>query len=189
MDIEPKTSLLEGITYTDSLPVDWEVLPALPGDGEQHRYNRANEELLENLLLRDEASQESEESEEGSGQEHFKRIETKLDLLLSLVTEMMTANGSLPQQHTLTLGARGLCVHGHEQDLTPLKEGSLLRVRLFLDAQFPRPLDVYGHLVDVQADCFTVTYCPLGVHLQDLMDKMVFRSHRRAIALSRKNVK
>ncbi len=181
MSIESLTSLLDGITYTDSLPVDWEVLSELPGESEQNRHNRANEELLQNLLLRDESLPDSDEVEEGSGQESLKRIETKLDLLLSLMTEMMTANGNLPQKHTLTLGAHGLCVHIREEDVSLMKKGLLLRIRLYLDSQFPRPLDLYGHLVDVQADSFTLTYCSLGVRLQDLLRPCASPSVGRSI--------
>lgn len=186
MNTESQAPELEGITYRDSLPIDWEVLPEIPSEGELHRYNHANEELLQNLLLRDESSHDTEEVEEDSGQEHLKRLETKMDLILSLVTEMMTSNERLPQRRDLILGTRGLCVHTQEDDIATLKEGMPLRVRLFLDPQFPRPFDICGQLVTFQAESFTVSYGPLEARLQDLLDKLVFRRHRRAIALSRR---
>lgn len=187
MSSESTTCTLEGITYQDRLPVDWEVLPALPSDGEQHRLNRINEELLQNLLLLDEAPQDAEEKEEGGVQEHFKRLEAKLDLLLNLVSEMISANGGgLPEPRTVNLGARGVCVHTQEGDLDSLHEGSLLKIRLYLDPQFPRPLNLCGHITAVQADCFTVSYTRLDEALQGLLDKYVFRQHRRAVALARR---
>jgi len=187
MSTEPQTCQLEGITYRDRLPVDWEILPELPSDGEQHRLNRTNEELFQNLLLLDEAPQDTEEKEEGIAQEHFRRLEAKLDLLLNMVSEMISANGGgIPEPRTLNLGARGLCVHTQGGDLIGLHEGSLLKIRLYLDPQFPRPLDLCGHITALQADNFTVSYAHLEEALQSLLDKYVFRQHRRAVALARR---
>ncbi len=187
MHNEAQNALVDGITFDDYLPIDWEVLTILPSEGEQHRHHRANEELLQNLLLRDETiSQEGDEAEVVSGHEPFKRLETRLDLLLSLVTEMMTNNSHLPMQHDVTLGAHGLYVQAGGDVIARLKTGSLLKIRLYPDPYFPRPLLLFTRLVDVQMQSFTVNFCPLEACLQDQLDKYIFRQHRRAIALARK---
>lgn len=187
MHIEPQDSPLENIAFSDNLPMDWEVLSVLPSDGERHRYQRANEELLQNLLLLDEAPQETEESDLVGDHEHFKRLETRLDLLLSLVTEMMTADGKLPPPKAVTLGARGLCVEIPEGVCDTLQKNALLKIRLYLNPQFPRPLTLCCQLVDTQPQSLTVSFNPLEERLQDLLDKYVFRQHRRAIALARRS--
>lgn len=186
MTTQNQDYLLDGITYGDNLPVVWDALDGQLSEGERHRLNRSNEELMQNLLLLDEASQDTEEKEEGSGLEHFTRLEAKLDLLLSLVTEMMSKNGGLPEKHTLTLGARALRVHTGKNETVNLEEGVMLRLRLYLNPQFPRPLDICGHLSALQSDSFTVTYCPFEEGLQALLDKYIFRQHRRAVALARR---
>jgi hypothetical protein len=188
MNAESPLSPLEGITYRDQLPVDWQVLTELPSAGEQHRLDRANEELLRALLLRDEAPQDSDEMEEGGGMEHFRRLEAKLDLLLGLFTEMLSTQGGLPLQHDLLLGTRGLCISARAEDITSLNEGMLLKIRLYLDAQLPRPLEIYGYLTAMQVDGFTVSFYPLQERVQDLLDKYVFRQHRRAIAQRKRTV-
>ncbi len=186
MHSKSHNSLLDGITFNDYLPIDWEVLTALPSEGEQYRYHRANEELLQNLLLRNETvSQEGDEAEVVNGHEQFNRLEARLDLLLSLVTEMMTNNSHLPTQHVVTFGAYGLCVQA-EDDVASLENDTLLKIRLYPDPNFPRPLILCARLVDVQAQGFTVNFCPLEESLQDQLDKYIFRQHRRAIALARK---
>lgn len=187
-DMNPQTqhSLMEGISYSDRLPVTWEILSGLPSDGECHRLNRANEELLQHLLLLDEAPQDTEEKEEGGGQEHIIRLEAKIDLLLGLVTEMMAGNGNLPERHDVTLGAHGIIVQGGPVEVKALKVGMPLRVRLYLAPQFPRPLELFGNVAATQGEDFTVTYNPLEEGLQSLLDKYVFRQHRRAIAMARR---
>jgi len=187
MHSESKNSLLDGITFNDCLPMDWEVLAALPSEGEQYRDHRANEKLLKNLLLKDEVtSQEGDEAEVVSGHEQFERLEARLDLLLNLVTEMMINNRRLPTQRAVTFGAHGLCVQSGGDAVASLENDSLLKVRLYPDPHFPHPLILYAQLVDVQVQSFTVNFCPLEERLQDQLDKYIFRQHRRAIALARK---
>lgn len=189
MHSDPQNTLLGNIAFNDNLPVSWEPLPALPTEGEQHRFQRENEELLQNFLLRDEApSQGDDDLESISGHEHFQRLETRLDLLLSLVTEMMTADGKLPPAKSVMIGAHGLRVHASEAEIadTDLEKAVLLKIQLYLDPQFPRPLTLCAKLVDLQPQSFTVSFSPLEERLQDLLDKYVFRQHRRAIALARR---
>ena len=188
MHTESLNSLLDGITFDDYLPIDWGVLSELPSEGEQRRHHRASEELLQNLLLRDEASsQEGDEVEVVSGCESFKRLETRLDLLLNLVTEMMANNANLPAQHAVILGAHSLCVQTERDAVAGFKKDVLLKVQIYLDPNFPRPLTLYTRLIDVQVKSFIVNFYPLEERLQDQLDKYVFRQHRRAIALARRN--
>jgi len=178
---------LKNISFEDNLPITWELLTDLPSEGELHRAQRDNEALLHSLLLRDEIPQDIEDADVLSGHEPFKRLETRLDLLLSLVTEMMTASGKLPPSHAINLSAGGFCVQTQTGDAVDFTDNALLQVRLYLDPQFPRPLNLCVQLVDVQLGNFTVRFCPLEGRLQDLLDKYIFRQHRRAVALARKS--
>lgn len=183
MSTEPQTSLLQGVTYRDNLPIDWEVVSSLPCDGERHRLDRGNEDLLQTLLILDEPFQEGEEEGDGPGHGHLRYLEAKLDLLLSLVGEMLAAAVALPQAQPLQIGAQGLRVQ--VADKGAVQVGNLLKIRLFLDDKIPRPVQLYGQVQAVQSDGFTLRYTPLEPALQDLLDRYVFRQHRRAIALSR----
>lgn len=190
MHNDAQDTLLGNISFHDNLPVSWEPLSSLPSEGERLRYHQTNEELLQNLLLHDEqaASQDDDDLESVSGHEHFKRLEARLDLLLSLVTEMMTADGKLPPDQAVTISAHGLRVHTQESEAAglDLEETGLLKIQLYLDPQFPRPLTLFAQLLDVQPQNFTVSFSPLEDRLQDLLDKYIFRQHRRVIALARR---
>ncbi|HEC18688.1 MAG TPA: hypothetical protein ENI97_05035 [Gammaproteobacteria bacterium] len=180
-----KDSPLESITITDVLPVDWQQLSDMPSAGEQLRLQRANEALLQNLLLSSNLPEEGEESEDAKAHEHFTRIEARLDLLVDLVTEMLTSNGTLPPARSVTIGAHGLAVHLEDDAADTFPGNALLLIRLYLDPQFPRPLQLYARLLVQQEQGFTVRFSPLEPRLQDLLDKYIFRQHRRAIALAR----
>lgn len=188
MSREPQNTLLENISFTDNLPIKWSVLPQLPSDGEIQRHYRDDEELLQNVLLNaDFVSQDGDEEELDNAHEHFQRLEARLDLLLSLVTEMMSGNGNLPPPQAVTISGQGLRVQSGDAAECDINQDTLLKVDLYLDPQFPRPLTLYAYPVDVQEHEFTVKFSPLESHLQDLLDKYVFRQHRRAIALARKS--
>lgn len=185
MDSDTKPIPLSGITFRDNIPVDWKVITDSPGDGELHHQNRANEELLQNLLLRDEASQDPDIAEETVAHEHLKRLETKVDLMLNMLTEIMASKEGQPQPHDVLIGTQGLCVFNPDS-ANLLKVNALLKIRLYIDSQFPRPLHIYGRIIELQADKFTVDYCLHEPRFQDLLDKLVFCRHRRAIALAKK---
>ena len=188
MSTSASESPLQGITYTDTLPIAWEQLAELPSEGELQRYYRNNEELLQNLLFRDDAlSHDSEKEDEDSALEHFKRLESRLDLLTSLVSEMLSQNGQLPPRHTVTLSGQGLSVQTDQTDLTAENRAPLLKISLYLDPHFPRPLTLFGQSSEVQPEIFIVRFKPVEGRLQDLLDKYLFRQHRRAIALSRRS--
>jgi Atypical PilZ domain, cyclic di-GMP receptor len=184
MNIAADSLQLDGITYHDQLPFAWEFHSQLPSEGELHRLNCANEELLQTLLVLDEPTLDSEEETEGMGHEHWRRLEGKLNILLSLVGEMLTADAALPATHALQLGVAGLCVQGVNAS-TP-QPGHILKVSLFLDPKFPRPLQLFAHVLEVNEKSFTLVYSALDAPVQDLLDRYVFRQHRRAIASSRK---
>jgi hypothetical protein len=184
MNWTPDTPPLEGITYTDNLPLAWEQISDMPGDGELNRINRDNEDLLQALLILTEPLSEHEEEDEGPGSENLKRVEAKLNLMLGLLGEILLANYLLPDTWAVQVGTRGFSVH--DKKGSDLSNDSLLKIKLYLDPKFPRPLLLYGRVQDVHDDGFALKYLPLEARLQDLLDKYVFRQHRRAVALSRR---
>ncbi len=183
MNPHAEFSPLDGITYEDRLPVSWEVSPSLPSQSEQYRIDSDNQELLEALLILDEPIQNAEDEQEGVGQDHLRQLDVKLNLLMSLVRELLMAAVTLPDERSMQLGVQGLCIYDAENE--DVQVGHLLKIRLFLDPRFPRPLVLHGHVSVIHDAAITLTYCPLGVTVQDFLDRYIFRHHRRAIAMTR----
>jgi hypothetical protein len=171
---------LEGISYSDRLPIDWELVAAMPSEGELHRLQRSNEGILQTLLILDEPFLDEEEGEVPT---HLRRLEAKVDLLVSLMGEMLATAVAMPSPHPVQISAQALAVES--TGAKRVEAGNLLKIRLFLDSNIPRPLQLYGQVRAVQGESFILDYAPVEMALQDLLDKFVFRQHRRAIALSR----
>ncbi len=185
MNSEANSLQLEGITYRDELPIAWEPQLQLPSAGEIHRFNCENEELLQTLLMLDETAQDNEDEVESADNERWRRLEGKVNILLGLVGELLTADTILPTTHALQLGVEGLCVLGVD-DCTP-QPGQIVKVRLFLAPKFPHPLQLVARVSNVYKSGFTLAYCEFDAPVQDLLDRYVFRQHRRAIALARRS--
>lgn len=176
------TDLPAGVHFQAELPVAWEPLPGPPSEVGEVSGNLANEELLGNLLILDEAIAEPEEDTQ---QEHWRRVEAKLDLMLSLLGEMLAGQRGLPAARPVRLGGDVLCIDGITDQPLPAA-GEWLRVQLYLMPGIPRPLMVAAEVLPTEApDRLLLRLTGLPETTQNLLERFVFRQHRRAIAQAR----
>ncbi|NOX76529.1 MAG: hypothetical protein GXP17_07960 [Gammaproteobacteria bacterium] len=191
MSQHPQTPLATGITYHDRLPVDWRVLPVVPDEAALRRYSEENSRLIQAFNVLDEHPQEAEDSLEGVLPEN-RRLEAKLDFLMSMLGEMLAAQAHMPEPRPIIMGAAYLHIGGEQQSVGP-QGGELLVLRLFLDARFPKPLQLPGVVSGegemLADDGFTVRFLGISEVLRDELEKQVFRHHRRAVALARQHDK
>ncbi len=174
------TDLPTGVHFQAELPVAWEPLPAPPA--EQVSGSQANEELLGNLLILDEAVADPEEDAQ---QEHWRRVEAKLDLMLSLLGEVLAGQCGLPAARPVRLGGGVLCVDGISDQPLPAA-GDWLRVQLYLMPGIPRPLVVVAEVLPSETPKrLLLRLTGLPETTRDLLERFVFRQHRRAIAQAR----
>ncbi|HEB93021.1 MAG TPA: hypothetical protein ENI94_06065 [Gammaproteobacteria bacterium] len=171
-----------GVHFQAELPIVWEPLPGPPDASGQVSGHLANEELLGSLLILDESVSEPEEDAQ---QEHWRRVEAKLDLMLSLLGEVLVGQRGLPVPRPVRLGGDVLCIDG-VSDLPPAAAGDWLRVQLYLMPRIPRPLVVIAEVLPSEVST-RLLLCLTGLPetTRDLLERFVFRQHRRAIAQAR----
>ena len=176
------TDVPTGVHFQAELPVVWEPLPELSGRAGQVSGNLANEELLGSLLVLDEAIADPEEDAQ---QEHWRRVEAKLDLMLSLLGEMLAGQRGLPVFRPVRLGGEVLCIDGISDQPLPAV-GDWLRVQLYLMPSIPRPLVVAAEVLPSETpNRLLLRLKGLPETTRDLLERFVFRQHRRAIAQAR----
>ncbi len=176
------TDVPTGVHFQAELPIAWEPLPGPPSEVERLSESQANEELLGNLLVLDEAVTEPEEDAQ---QEHWRRVEAKLDLMLSLLGEMLAGQRGLPVARPVCLGGEVLCIDGISDQPLPAA-GEWLRVQLYLVPSIPRPLMVDAEVLPTEApNRLLLRLTGLPETTRDLLERFVFRQHRRAIAQAR----
>ena len=174
------TDIPTGVHFQAQLPVAWEPLP--PGGAEQVSGDLANEELLGKLLILDEAVADTEEDAQ---QEHWRRVEAKLDLMLSLLGEMLAAQRGLPVSRPVCLGGEVLCIDGMTDQPLP-EAGQPLQVQLYLMPSIPRPLVVAAEVLPTEVPHrLLLRLTGLPETTRELLERFVFRQHRRAVAQAR----
>jgi len=177
-----ETDVPTGVHFQAELPIAWEPLPGPPDVAGQVSGILANEELLGNLLILDEAIAEPEEDTQ---QEHWRRVEAKLDLMLNLLGEMLAGQRGLPVSRPVRLGGDVLCIDGISDQPLPAA-GEWLRVQLYLMPSIPRPLMVAAEVLPTEApDRLLLRLTGLPETTQNLLERFVFRQHRRAVAQAR----
>lgn len=175
----------QGLRYEDSMPLQWHPLAERPAEAEALSLNEANEEVLRFIDALDEYPIESGDEHAPLSQD-LARVETKLNLLLGLVGQLLTVHFPLPSVRRVTLSPKGIQWPAD----TRLQPGAHGWVEIYLNVRCPRPLRLPGRIerVVATADGFLtwVQFEALSESLQDHLEKIIFRHHRRRVALARR---
>jgi len=182
MSADHTQALSDGISFQATAPVDWSIIQSFPVESTQSQTGSANLRLLNALNIIEEAPQEFEKSSQALTESAH--LDAKLDLILGMLGELLHQQAKIPETSAVTVSAHVLSVSGVKSALLPV-QGELLRVRLFLDTRYPQALVLYGTVSSVTGTSFSLDLCHLGALVQEQLDKLIFRQHRRAIALSR----
>ena len=179
--------LAEGLVYEAMLPFHWSRLPGRPDINALLQACEANETVLQAInVIEGHVLPESPDDHGVLGQE-MARLDAKLDLVLDLMGQLLAQQKALPARHVVRLGTAGLAwLQGRESGLKP---GVHLLAEVYLQARYPSPLQLSGEVVstgpDEQGEWITLSYHGLSPGVRDHLDRLIFRHHRRAVALSR----
>lgn len=166
------------LVYETRLPLEW--LPDTPADDSRlAALRQINLRLLRQLDLLEQQRVEPDENH-GAGQE-LARIEAKLDLLLELVGDLLTRQIGARVPVTVRISAGGL----QWPATGPVPAvGALGEVRLALRSELPQPLCLPVRIVAVGA-WVEAEFRDLGEPLVEMLEKTIFRYHRRQVAQAR----
>jgi hypothetical protein len=144
--------------------------------------NFANQSRLKVILALDEVIHETADETADLNQD-LQRLDFKINVILELLGQIMVQNNPMPESTAVKLGPRAI---QWQMDSTPPAVGEALEVQAYLDHRFPFPLLLSGMVGQV-----TPQESGVLVHLeldelaeaaQDLLEKYIFRCHRRHIA-------
>ncbi|GAB4356777.1 MAG: hypothetical protein Kow006_24100 [Gammaproteobacteria bacterium] len=173
-----------GVVYEARLPLVWKALKAMPEPAQLASLNDHNETVLRTVLSLEEVG--SEHSEEGAGSnQELVRIEAKINLVLNLVGQLLAAQSTIPAKVPVVLSADALEWSGAR---LPAAEQPVL-LELYLHPSYPRPLRLVGisrpaGTASDRPNC-RVEFRGLGEPAQEVLEKLIFRHHRRAVAQAR----
>jgi hypothetical protein len=175
----------DGLALHDHLPLAWEP-SALSDPGDIERCNFETARALQALALFEEAPRDPVPDVSGQGQE-LQHLEAKVDVLLSLVTRLLGERHGYPARHNTILRADSLEWTGPAVDLVANGERGI--VVLYPNAAAPLPFRLPGRVVGSVERAGTrwrlVRFENLAPAVRLGLEKLVFRRHRRQVALSR----
>lgn len=179
-DPEQHESALDNkIVYQDTLPLN--IFPAESSDNLTPGEQRANLELLRIFWIFNETLTD-DLKEHPELQIHLERIELKLDMQSEMLAMLLRQSIKLPDAQRITLGAEFFIAT--LDDKYPV--GSTMRIELFLMQEYPKPLIFFAKLLAQESlgngykSRFELQ--AMDIVCRDMLEKILFRHHRRQIA-------
>jgi hypothetical protein len=172
----------ESLYCEDELSLSWALALDLPAPEVLNRQNHRNENVLRALTMLEEHDESQAEDAERAD---LYRLEGKLNLVLELVAELVRerAGGAEPVQ--MRFNAAGLCWSTDET----FPKDTLLVTQWYLLPSWPVALQLYARVRscraagDLNLVCAELEGVSTGV--AEWLEKLVFRRHRRMVALQR----
>ncbi len=179
----------EGLVYDDIVPIECVSVNESLSSGELLKLNDENEKVLQFIAAVEEHHTENEEDfHAGKETAHdIARLEYKINLLLDMVGDILIRQQSLPDARPIRMTASTL-----QWEASPDYSGvagDTVICSLYLSKKYVHPLRLVGTVRESRQgrdDTLVIMeYSGILQSVQQLLEKLIFRHHRRMVALSR----
>jgi hypothetical protein len=178
----PEPFLGDGLIFEESLPVTW--APGALADGVQlARLNADNHQLLGAESSLDEVRVHEALKDESPALLHeLQRLEYKVNILLRLTAELALRSSGLPGADRVRMSSLALEWFGEHP--VPSEATGLLSI--YINSALPQPLKipsiVVGQAIIDGARATRFRFVGLSDAVIDMIEKLIFRHHRRLVA-------
>lgn len=179
-----------GLVYEGQLSLSLDSVPDVPHVAMLTAINDGNELLLKNVMSMDEKL-ESDEDDEVIHE--LRRQDLKIRLILELLSMLLVQNKMMPEPaqvkfssevFSVPLDISALADKGGEV----LKEGEVYKLSLYIDPSLPRPLILFvSAIAGAPPGWQDFKFLQMKQSVQDILEKFIFRQHRRIVAQTRKH--
>lgn len=171
--------LYDELAYEDVAPVQWLPFTKDMDANVVVSYAERNLRVLQSLIALEEHGQLEKAAEDNPHAADLARLDKKVNLLLDLVGALLSTHQQRPPAVPIRFNTLGASWR-HSKPLIPGEQGIL---EIYVRECIPDPLRLAGRVVQSDANGKTkVRFFPLGDSINDLLSKLAFRRHRRAIA-------
>lgn len=170
-----------GITYQASLPLSWRAEPA-PSAAMLASWRYANISLLRGLATLESAALDREHDGDSPLNKTLERLESKLDIALSMLARVTMQNVLLPAPVPVTLSARS--VEWLSDLPLPTAQEKVL-ISLYLSPRLPEPLQLHAEVVTTASGRCVVHLLDDDEEFDEWMTRTLFRYHRRGLQARR----
>ncbi len=171
-----------GLVYEELVPVAFTPGPLAEGLA-LARLNVDNQQLLGAEASLEEARvHEALKDESAALISEIQRMEYKINILLRLTAELVLRDSGLPPAERVRLSARSMEWFGER---TPAV-GATGIVAVFINPALPQPVRIPCSVADERTvdgvRCVELVFAGISDSVADLLEKLIFRHHRRLIA-------
>jgi len=172
----------DNLIYEGTIPLACQLLDNMPDDDELTLININNEKVLRMVAALDEMHIDTHEE---PGHAHdIARLEFKINMLMDLVGQLLERQLQLPSRRRVCVNAHGMQVDLPEQDA--VESGQIIKVSLFFTGSYPRPVVLFVIVSSVSpSHILSGQLLALPEMVQDLLERLIFRQHRRNVAQQR----
>jgi atypical PilZ domain-containing cyclic di-GMP receptor len=181
----PESFLGDGLIFEESLPVGWTPGPLAEGLA-LARLNTDNHQLLGAESSLDEVRVHEALKDESPALLHeLQRLEYKVNILLRLTAELAQRSSGLPPAERVRMSSRALEWFG---EYSP-PAGATGLLSIFINPALPQalriPCVVAGQRIIDEARATQLRFVGLSDAVVDMLEKLIFRHHRRLVAGAR----
>lgn len=178
---------LSGLAYEDEAPLGWKPLAALPEGFELQQLNTQAAHLLQvNASLEEHRSAQEPNDDSQPLFQELHRLEFKLDMVLRFMSSLLQQQHGIPPRRRFRIHAQGL---EWSEPAKPVTTGTFGLISLYLNRGLPYPIELPGELTTTfvagAETALRVEFRGLNAQVSDLIEKLIFRHHRRQIAEAR----
>ncbi|MEJ0007521.1 MAG: PilZ domain-containing protein [Steroidobacteraceae bacterium] len=169
--------LYNELAYEEVLPVTWTPLAGTLDAAVAAGFTERNVRLLQALAAVEDHGVSDKPDESAPD---LTRLDFKINLLLDLVGQLLVANRPRPAPVAIRFNAQGAVW----QAPAPLPQaGSQGVAEIHLRDFLAQPLRLVGTLTAVSSEGeVKARFAPVGDSLADLLERLIFRHHRRQVA-------
>jgi hypothetical protein len=179
-EIANKPFVLGGPAFEDRLPIVWEALED-NAPAESQSVHAANEELLKEIEALEEHPHEIDENDPAILHE-LRRLDFKLNLILDVLGDVMARNLHIPPPMPVRLYAEGIAWKTE----SPPPAGALIRMHVYTSRRAARSLVLRARVMSSDGGVSVARFEAMPGPVSQLLDKIIFIHHRRAIAHARR---
>jgi len=173
------------LAYQDIVPLAWRPLTTPLSSESINQLNERNLRLLQAFAALDEQGQVDKPDDNSPHAADILRLDMKINLLLDLVGRILIANQPRPNSSRIRFNAHSATWKTTASSPTP-RIGDEGVLEIYLKDCLVEPLCLLGSVTDVASDGWIkLKLHSAGEAVADLIEKLVFRRHRRQVADSR----
>jgi hypothetical protein len=185
----PESFLGDGLIFEELLPLAWTPGP-LPGGMALARLNADNHQLLGAEATLDDVRRHDALKDESPALVHeLQRLEYKLNILLRLTAELALQSRALPPPQRARVSSLGFEWFGEHAPPTGATGVASAYINPALPQPFNVPCTVTAERSQDGVRVAQLTFSGLSDTVVDLLEKLIFRHHRRLVAGARQGSK